>query len=110
MSKVRLQTVVPSYIEKRLKDEAERRETSVSALLCLAAEQFLATTQARKIPPLPVKSVGTVPPLPQEIIDLKLALAALQIQMASLAPAAPEPQISIQRPAALHIHARTSRG
>lgn len=100
MRKVRLQAVVSSTIEKRLKEEAARREISVSALLSLAAETYLNSIAVRKIPPLPVKAA----PNP-ELEEIKAALASLQAQVQSIPPP-PMATANSPRPSALHIHSR----
>lgn len=104
MRKVRLQAVVSSILADRLKEEADRRQTSVSALLAIAADQFLAP---KKIPALPIKpSINNdLAAIKQEIALLKMATAQMQLQTVP-PPAIHHEHVSLPRPAALRMDVR----
>jgi len=80
MRKVRLQAVVSTQVANRLKEEADRRGTSVSAILGLAAEAFLAP---KKAPPIPQKYVTE-----REFLELKEQLAKIVLTKESAFPVA----------------------
>jgi hypothetical protein len=77
MRKVRLQAVVSTQVANRLKEEADKRGSSVSAVLGLAAEAFLAP---KKAPPIPQRYATE-----REVLELKEKLNRLLQATPSLA-------------------------